>query len=86
MQPLEGVTPVEQAALDVLRTRKPNRCHAHHVIDWRDGGATDLSNLVLLCAYHHRMVHLGRAELVEDPESPGRRIAIPRRRHTSTAA
>lgn len=87
-------TPAQRAALRIRDgrcvhrgcTRKPSRCHAHHVIDWRDGGATDLSNLVLLCAYHHRMVHLGRAELVEDPESPGRRIAIPRRRHTSTAA
>ena len=87
-------TPAQRAALRIRDgrcvyrgcTRKANRCHAHHVIDWRDGGATDLSNLVLLCPYHHRMVHLGRAEFLEDPESPGRRIAVPTRRHTHTAA
>jgi hypothetical protein len=32
------------------------------------------------------MVHLGRAVLIEDPDTPGRRIAVPARRHTSTAA
>ncbi len=30
---------------------------AHHVIHWADGGPTDLDNLVLLCARHHRAVH-----------------------------
>jgi hypothetical protein len=31
--------------------------HAHHVQHWSDGGATDLSNLVTLCSFHHRFVH-----------------------------
>jgi hypothetical protein len=31
--------------------------HAHHVHHWSDGGSTDLANLVLLCAAHHRYVH-----------------------------
>ena len=66
-------------------TRAARRCHAHHVIDWRAGGPTDLENLILLCAYHHRMVHLGRAEFFDDPET-GRRIAVPTRRHTGAAA
>jgi hypothetical protein len=26
----------------------------HHVVPWQDGGATDLSNLCLVCRYHHR--------------------------------
>lgn len=30
---------------------------AHHVTHWADGGPTALSNLVLLCRRHHRMVH-----------------------------
>jgi Domain of unknown function (DUF222)/HNH endonuclease len=32
-------------------------CDAHHVVHWADGGHTALSNLVLLCRRHHRMVH-----------------------------
>lgn len=31
--------------------------HAHHVRSWLDGGRTDLDNLVLLCGFHHRLVH-----------------------------
>lgn len=31
--------------------------HAHHIQHWEDGGATELSNLVLLCPYHHRLHH-----------------------------
>lgn len=30
---------------------------AHHVEWWSRGGATDLDNLVLVCAFHHRLVH-----------------------------
>jgi hypothetical protein len=30
---------------------------AHHVTHWRDGGPTDLDNMVLLCRRHHRVAH-----------------------------
>ena len=33
--------------------------HGHHIVHWEDGGPTDLSNLVLLCPYHHRLHHRG---------------------------
>ena len=33
--------------------------HAHHLVHWENGGATELSNLVLLCPFHHRMHHRG---------------------------
>jgi hypothetical protein len=34
-------------------------CDAHHVVHWAKGGRTGLSNLVLLCRRHHRLVHTG---------------------------
>jgi hypothetical protein len=34
-------------------------CDSHHVVHWAKGGRTGLSNLVLLCRRHHRLVHTG---------------------------
>jgi hypothetical protein len=31
--------------------------HAHHVRWWSAGGRTDLDNLVLVCSFHHTLVH-----------------------------
>jgi hypothetical protein len=39
--------------------RPPGWCDAHHVKHWADGGETGLSNLVLLCRPHHRLIHRG---------------------------
>ncbi len=33
--------------------------HAHHIRHWEHGGPTDLDNLVLVCAFHHRLHHRG---------------------------
>ena len=30
---------------------------AHHIRWWRDGGRTDPENLLLICSFHHRLVH-----------------------------
>src|SRR5438067_1616926 len=30
---------------------------AHHIVWWRRGGRTDLDNLVLVCTFHHKLVH-----------------------------
>lgn len=37
--------------------RPPQWCDAHHIKHWASGGATALSNLGLLCGYHHTFVH-----------------------------
>ena len=38
--------------------------HAHHVRFWRDGGDTDLANLVLVCSRHHTLIHQDGYQLV----------------------
>jgi hypothetical protein len=61
---------VPEAVHRILRHRDGGRCrfpgcerkrwlHAHHLVHWADGGATDLDNLVLLCHAHHRLIHEG---------------------------
>jgi Domain of unknown function (DUF222) len=32
---------------------------AHHVMHWVDGGETNMSNILLLCGKHHRLLHEG---------------------------
>ncbi|GAA4729218.1 HNH endonuclease signature motif containing protein [Actinomycetospora chibensis] len=40
-------------------SRPPRRCHAHHIRHWFHGGPTCLDNLVLLCRFHHQLIHAG---------------------------
>jgi len=42
------------------------RHDAHHIVFWADGGPTQLSNLVLLCRYHHHRVHEGGYKVAKD--------------------
>jgi hypothetical protein len=58
-------------------------CDAHHIEHWAEGGKTRLDNLLLLCRYHHRLVHEGgiRVKLLPNGEpqfsrSDGRTIAV----------
>jgi hypothetical protein len=37
--------------------RPPAWCDGHHVIAWLKGGRTTVGNGVLLCSYHHRLIH-----------------------------
>ncbi|HEV3474883.1 MAG TPA: DUF222 domain-containing protein [Actinomycetota bacterium] len=41
--------------------------HAHHLVHWADGGATNLDNLVLLCSAHHRLIHEGGWRITGHP-------------------
>ncbi|HZN70836.1 MAG TPA: HNH endonuclease signature motif containing protein [Micromonosporaceae bacterium] len=34
-------------------------CDGHHIVHWVDGGATCLDNSVLVCRFHHRLLHKG---------------------------
>ncbi|MDT7625334.1 MAG: hypothetical protein QOF99_6235 [Pseudonocardiales bacterium] len=60
-----GVNATQRTALGI---RDEHRCrfpgceherylHAHHVRHWLRGGPTDVDNLVLLCSFHHRLIH-----------------------------
>jgi hypothetical protein len=42
--------------------RPPALCEAHHLCPWSQGGPTDLNNGVLVCGFHHRLLHGGEWE------------------------
>jgi hypothetical protein len=60
-------TPAQRRALAVRDggcvwprcTAPPSWCHAHHVLEWENGGPTDVDNGVLLCSFHHHLLHAG---------------------------
>jgi hypothetical protein len=39
----------------------------HHLLHWRDGGRTDLDNLLALCPFHHDGHHRGEFTITGDP-------------------
>ncbi|HSJ26158.1 MAG TPA: DUF222 domain-containing protein [Longimicrobiales bacterium] len=39
----------------------------HHIVHWADGGTTSLDNTMLLCRYHHRLVHEGGYRVERGP-------------------
>jgi hypothetical protein len=60
--------------------------HAHHVRSWLVGGRTDVDNLILICSFHHRLIHdhgyrirrlPGRWEALRPDGSPVPTVAIP---------
>ncbi|MPY81897.1 MAG: DUF222 domain-containing protein [Actinophytocola sp.] len=71
-------------------TRPSNWCQAHHIVDWINGGPSDLDNLVLLCGMHHRLMHTsewtsrmaddGKPECIPPPWFDPKQT--PRRNHT----
>lgn len=47
-------------------------CQTHHLVEWADGGSTDVDNLVLLCWAHHRQVDLSMWRITALPlDDPG---------------
>lgn len=65
-------TPIRRALLARDRCCTFPGCHrkrfveAHHVEHWIDGGETTVDNLVLLCSYHHRLLHEGGYRIRRD--------------------
>jgi hypothetical protein len=45
--------------------RPVNWSTPHHIVAWTRGGPTDLANEVLLCYYHHRLVHEGGWQVIK---------------------
>ncbi len=45
--------------------RQVNWSTPHHIVAWARGGPTRLSNLVMLCFFHHRLVHEGGYQVVK---------------------
>jgi hypothetical protein len=45
--------------------RQVNKSTPHHIIAWARGGPNKLPNLVLLCYFHHRLVHEGGWQVVK---------------------
>jgi uncharacterized protein DUF222/HNH endonuclease len=58
---------------------------AHHIQHWAHGGETKLSNLLLLCRHHHRLVHEGGFK-VERLSDGGVRFRRPDGRRISARA
>jgi len=44
--------------------------NAHHIRFWFDGGPNDLDNLILICPYHHRMLHEQRWKIEGNLNGP----------------
>jgi len=42
--------------------------HVHHLLPWSQGGPTNLDNLMLLCGFHHRLVHNANWRIEGNPE------------------
>lgn len=58
-------TPAQIAALTVRDGRQcqfpgcanSRFLHAHHIRHWLHGGRTDIDNLILVCTFHHMLIH-----------------------------
>ncbi len=53
----------------VGRGANPLWCRAHHIVWWRDGGCTDLDNLLLVCDGCHRKIHEQGWTVHQHPET-----------------
>src|SRR6266851_1223122 len=45
--------------------RQVNWTNPHHIVAWSRGGSNNLPNMVLLCYFHHRLVHEGGWQVIK---------------------
>jgi hypothetical protein len=45
--------------------RQVNWTNPHHIVAWSRGGPNNLPNMVLLCFFHHRLVHEGGWQVIK---------------------
>jgi hypothetical protein len=45
---------------------RPEHCVAHHVRWWEWDGTTDIENLVLVCRFHHKVIHQRRFTMTRE--------------------
>jgi hypothetical protein len=47
--------------------RPPSWCEAHHIVNWhRDRGSTNIADGILLCRFHHLLVHNNAWQILRD--------------------
>ena len=59
-------------------------CQPHHILWWRNGGTTDLANLLPLCNRHHHLAHEGGWHLTLHPTTRTLTITQPDNTTTTT--
>jgi hypothetical protein len=53
-----------------------DHCEIHHIEWWRNGGRSDIDNLVPLCSKHHHLVHHSLWNLVVDAHRVGQLVQV----------
>lgn len=70
-------TPAQRAALEARDgdtciahgcTVNTNRCIAHHLVHWNQGGPSNIDNYALVCGHHHNEAHANRLALHTRPD------------------
>ncbi|MEP6479751.1 MAG: DUF222 domain-containing protein [Rhodoglobus sp.] len=47
-------------------TKPPSASEVHHIVEWRNGGQTNVEDGVLLCRHHHMLLHNNGWEIIRD--------------------
>jgi hypothetical protein len=82
----ESAIPVRNRTAIVVRDRccrmpgcgrSPRWCQIHHIRERENGGTHELSNLVLVCTFHHRQIHRDGLKLAWDADGLALLVTLP---------